>query len=65
MKGADSTMTKQLTTINPATEEVINTYDVATKEQIKEKPRKLRMRTVIGKKIYIKELTIFMISLKN
>jgi succinate-semialdehyde dehydrogenase/glutarate-semialdehyde dehydrogenase/succinyl-CoA reductase len=40
MKGADSTMTKQLTTINPATEEVINTYDVATKEQIKEKTKK-------------------------
>ena len=33
-------MTKQLTTINPATEEVINTYDVATKEQIKEKTKK-------------------------
>jgi hypothetical protein len=30
-------MTKQLTTINPATEEVINTYDLATKEQINEK----------------------------
>src|SRR5215472_1648141 len=33
-------MTKQLTTINPATEEVINTYDVATKEQINEKTKK-------------------------
>ena len=30
-------MTKQLTTINPTTEEVINTYDIATKEQINEK----------------------------
>jgi succinate-semialdehyde dehydrogenase/glutarate-semialdehyde dehydrogenase/succinyl-CoA reductase len=33
-------MTKQLTTINPATEEVINTYDIATKEQISEKTKK-------------------------
>ena len=32
MKGADSTMTKQLTTINPATEEVINTYNVASNQ---------------------------------
>ena len=36
MKGADSTMTKQLTTINPATEEVVNTYEIMTKEQIQE-----------------------------
>ena len=35
-------MTKQLTTINPATEEVINTYDIATKEQINEKTKKAR-----------------------
>ena len=33
-------MTKQLTTINPATEQVINTYDIATKEQINEKTKK-------------------------
>src|SRR5215510_7995616 len=33
-------MTKQLTTINPATEEVINTYNIATKEQINEKTKK-------------------------
>ena len=33
-------MTKQLTTINPATEEVINTYDIATNEQINEKTKK-------------------------
>ncbi|MGA9150904.1 MAG: aldehyde dehydrogenase family protein, partial [Candidatus Nitrosopolaris sp.] len=33
-------MTKQLTTINPATEEVINTYDIASKEQINEKTKK-------------------------
>src|SRR5215468_4159611 len=33
-------MTKQLTTINPATEQVVNTYDIATKEQINEKTKK-------------------------
>ena len=33
-------MIKQLTTINPATEEVINTYNIATKEQINEKTKK-------------------------
>jgi acyl-CoA reductase-like NAD-dependent aldehyde dehydrogenase len=27
----------EFTTINPATEEVINTYEIMTKEQIKEK----------------------------
>src|ERR1700739_846129 len=35
-------MTKQLTTINPTTEEIINTYDIATKEQINEKTKKAR-----------------------
>ena len=33
-------MARQLTTINPATEEVINTYDIMTKEQISEKAKK-------------------------
>ncbi len=33
-------MTKQLTTINPATEEVINTYEMMTKEQINDKAKK-------------------------
>jgi acyl-CoA reductase-like NAD-dependent aldehyde dehydrogenase len=33
-------MTRQLTTINPATEEVINTYEIMTKEQISEKAKK-------------------------
>jgi hypothetical protein len=35
LKGAGSTMTRELTTINPATEEVINTYGIMTKEQRK------------------------------
>jgi len=58
-------MTKQLTTINPAAEEVINTYDIATKEQIKEKLRKLRMHILNGKRIYRKERIIFMTLLRN
>lgn len=33
-------MTRQLTTINPATEEVINTYEIMTKAQINEKTKK-------------------------
>ena len=38
MKGSGST--GQITTINPATEEVVNTYNIMTKEQIKEKTKK-------------------------
>ena len=33
-------MTRQLTTINPTTEQVINTYEIVTKEQINEKTKK-------------------------
>jgi succinate-semialdehyde dehydrogenase/glutarate-semialdehyde dehydrogenase len=33
-------MARQITTINPATEEVINTYEIMTKEQIIEKAKK-------------------------
>jgi hypothetical protein len=44
-------MTRQLTTINPATEEVINTYDMITKEHIKEKQRRLSRRILIEKRI--------------
>ena len=33
-------MTRELTTINPATEEVIKTYEIMTKEQINEKAKK-------------------------
>ena len=38
MQGFGST--GQITTINPATEEVVNTYEIMTKEQIKEKTKK-------------------------
>ena len=33
-------MTGKLTTINPATEEVVNTYEIMTKEQVQEKTKK-------------------------
>jgi succinate-semialdehyde dehydrogenase/glutarate-semialdehyde dehydrogenase/succinyl-CoA reductase len=41
--GAGSTMTRELKTINPATEEVINTYEIMTKEQINEKAKKAQV----------------------
>ncbi|MFZ0223059.1 MAG: hypothetical protein WB988_11115 [Candidatus Nitrosopolaris sp.] len=40
MKGAGSTMARQITTKNPATEEVVNSYEIMTKEQINEKTKK-------------------------
>jgi acyl-CoA reductase-like NAD-dependent aldehyde dehydrogenase len=41
LKGSGSTtMARQITTINPATEEVIDTYEMMTREQIKEKTKK-------------------------
>ena len=64
MKG-DSTIARQITTTNPATEEVINTYEIITKEQISEKGKNLRTRFLIGRKTYRKELIIFMMSLRN
>jgi acyl-CoA reductase-like NAD-dependent aldehyde dehydrogenase len=39
-KGAGSKVTRELKTINPATEEVINTYEIMTKEQINGKAKK-------------------------
>ena len=33
-------MARQITTINPATEEVVNSYEIMTKEQISEKAKK-------------------------
>ncbi len=36
-------MTRELKTINPATEEVINTYEIMTKEQINEKAKKAQV----------------------
>ena len=40
MTGASSTKARELKTINPATEEVINTYEIMNKEQINEKVKK-------------------------
>ena len=40
MTGASSATTRELKTINPATEEVINIYKIMTKEQINEKVKK-------------------------
>ena len=40
MTGASSATERELKTINPATEEVINTYKMMTKEQINEKVKK-------------------------
>ena len=40
MTAASSTKARELKTINPATEEVINTYEIMTKEQINEKVKK-------------------------
>lgn len=43
-------MTRQLTTINPATEEVVNTYEIMTKEQINEKTKKAQNEFLDWKK---------------
>lgn len=50
-------MTRELKTINRATEEVSDTYKIMTKEQVNEKA-KLKMRFLIGKKIYRKVVTV-------
>lgn len=40
MTGASSAIARELKTINPETEEVINTYKMMTKEQINENVKK-------------------------
>lgn len=40
MTGGSSAIARELKTINPETEEVINTYKMMTKEQINEKVKK-------------------------
>ena len=50
-------MTREFYTINPATEEVINTYEIMTKEQINEKIKKAQqLHLLSGKRYYGKEL---------
>ena len=48
MKGSGST--RQITTINPATEEVVNTYEIMTKEQVQEKTKKAQSAHLDWKK---------------
>ena len=67
MTAASSTKAKarELKTINPATEEVINTYEIMTKEQINEKVKKAQNAFSDWKKDIQKELIIFMIVLRK
>jgi acyl-CoA reductase-like NAD-dependent aldehyde dehydrogenase len=41
----------ELKTINPATEEIINTYKIMTKEQISEKVKKAQNRFIVAKNL--------------
>ncbi len=45
-------MARQITTINPTAEEVINTYEIMTKEQISEKAKKAQNAFLDWKKKY-------------
>ena len=46
----ESGSTRQITTINPATEEVVNTYEIMTKEQVQEKTKKAQSAHLEWKK---------------
>jgi acyl-CoA reductase-like NAD-dependent aldehyde dehydrogenase len=59
MTGGSSAIARELKTINPETEEVINTYKMMTKEQINEKVKKAQNAFVSRKKIYRKELNVY------
>ena len=48
-------MTREFSTINPATEEVIETYEIMTKEQINEKTKKLSKPFLSRKQMYRKD----------
>jgi succinate-semialdehyde dehydrogenase/glutarate-semialdehyde dehydrogenase/succinyl-CoA reductase len=54
----------KLKTINPATEEVLNEYNIITKDEINEVKRSHEAYKD-WKKIYIKELTFFIVLLTN
>ena len=58
-------MTREFSTINPATEEVIDTYEIMTKEQINEKTKKAQQAFTEWKTDVQKELIIFMTLLRN
>ena len=58
-RASSAATARELKTINPATEEVINTYKMMTKEQINEKVKKAQNAFVSRKKIYRKELNVY------
>jgi acyl-CoA reductase-like NAD-dependent aldehyde dehydrogenase len=55
----------ELKTVNPATEEIMNRYEIMTKEQINDKAKKARNRFQDGKKMLIREQIFFMILRMN
>ena len=55
----------ELKTINPATEEIINTYKIMTKEQISEKVKKAQNTFQDWKKMQTREPISFTILLMN
>jgi acyl-CoA reductase-like NAD-dependent aldehyde dehydrogenase len=59
MTETSSATARELKTINPETEEVINTYKMMTKEQINEKVKKDQDVFCEWKIIYRKELDIY------
>jgi acyl-CoA reductase-like NAD-dependent aldehyde dehydrogenase len=55
----------ELKTVNPATEEIMNRYEIMTKEQINDKAKKALNRFQDWKKILVREQTYFMILQMN
>ena len=55
----------ELKTINPATEEIINRYEIMTKEQIDDKVKKAQNTFQDWKKMQTREPISFMILLMN
>ncbi|HEY9491501.1 MAG TPA: hypothetical protein VIP56_05900 [Nitrososphaeraceae archaeon] len=51
---------KRVKTINPATEDILNEYDITSKEQISNVIKKRRMLLNDGRKISIEGLILFM-----
>ncbi len=52
-------MDKKLKTTNPATGEVVNEYEIMTKEQIENATKKGKMLFKIGRRILARELNIY------
>jgi hypothetical protein len=51
---------KRVKTINPATEDILNEYDITSKEQISNVIKKRRMLLNDGRKISIEGMILFM-----